>query len=444
MDFYKQHREKLRTPEEAVRAVKSGDWVDYTSGVGFPILLDEALAKRKEELTDVKIRGTLIFGPLRTVECDPDREHFIYNSWHFSSYERKLSDRGLCSFMPMIFRFMPEYYRALLKVNVVMLCARPMDRHGYFNLSCTAGVAKGIIESADIVIIEVNERLPHILGGYDESLHISEVDYVVEGEHPPLPALPAGEATKEETAIAEAVIPYIPSGATLQLGIGHIPDVIGRRIADSDITDLGMHTELCSDAFHVMYEAGKLTNRRKQIHRDKGVTAMVVGSQPLYDWLDHNPGIMIAPVSYVNNPAVIGQMDNMISVNNCIAVDLYGQVSAEGAGSRHISGTGGQLDFLTGTTISRGGKSFLCMTSSYVNKKGERTSRVVPRFMGDVVTDPRSQTHLIATEYGVVNLIGKTTWERAELLISVAHPDFRDSLIEAAQEQNIWRQSNKR
>ena len=444
MDFYNEYQQKLRTPDEAVQVVKSGDWVDYTSNLGFPILLDAALARRKNELTDVKFRGTLIFGPIQVAECDPEREHFIYNSWHFSAYERKLSDRGLCSFMPMIFRFMPEYYRAILKVNVVMLCARPMDKHGYFNLSCASGVAKGIIEAADIVIIEVNDNLPHLFGGFGESVHISDVDYIVEGEHPPLNQMPGSAPTKEDFAIADEIIPYIPSGATLQLGIGNMPTVIGKRIAESDITDIGMHTELCSDAYLAMYRAGKLTNRKKQLHKDKGVTAMVVGSQELYDWVDHNPGIMIAPVSYVNDPAIIGRMENMIAINNCIAVDLYGQVSAEGAGGRQISGTGGQLDFLTGTTISRGGKSFLCMTSSFVNKLGVRTSRIVPRFTGDIVTDPRSQTHLIATEYGVVNLIGKSTWERAEELISIAHPDFREELIRAADEQNIWRKSNKR
>ena len=256
--------------------------------------------------------------------------------------------------------------------------------------------------------------------------------------------MPVSAPTPEDFAIADEIIPYIPSGATLQLGIGNMPTVIGKRIAESDITDIGMHTELCSDAYLAMYKAGKLTNRKKKLHRDKGVAAMVVGSQELYDWVDHNPGVMIAPVSYVNDPAVIGRMDNMIAINNCIAVDLYGQVSAEGAGGRHISGTGGQLDFLTGTTISRGGRSFLCMTSSFVNKQGVRTSRILPQFTGDIVTDPRSQTHLIATEYGIVNLIGKSTWERAEQLISIAHPDFRDELIRAAEEQKIWRKSNKR
>ena len=172
MTAQEEYRAKLRTPEQAVQAVKSGDWVDYTTSLGFPILLDAALAKRRDELTDVKIRGNLLFGPIQTVECDPTREHFCYNSWHCSGYERKLCDKGLCNYIPMIFRNVVPYYRHFLTVNVAMMCVTPMDKHGYFNLSCATGVARGILEKADIVILEVNERLPKICGGFDESIHI--------------------------------------------------------------------------------------------------------------------------------------------------------------------------------------------------------------------------------------------------------------------------------
>ena len=444
MDFMSEYRAKLRTPEEAVQAVKSGDWVDYTSNVCFPTLLDAALAKRKEELTDVKIRGNLLFGPIRTVECDPDREHFIYNSWHCSGYERKLCDRGLCNYIPMIFRNVTAYYRHFLTVNVAMMCVTPMDKHGYFNLSCAAGIARGILETADIVILEVNENLPRIFGGFDESIHISEVDYVVEGPHEPLPQFPIAKPTEEDVKIADLIVPHIVDGATLQLGIGGMPNVVGARLAQSDVRDLGMHTELCGDAYYELYKAGKLTNRRKTIQRSKGVTGIVFGSQALYDWADQNPGLVVEPLEYVNAPETIAQLDNMISINNCIAVDLYGQVCAESAGLRHISGTGGQLDYLTGAAMARGGKAFICMTSSFVDASGTRRSRVLPHFNGDIVTDPRSQAYYIVTEYGAVNLAGRSTWERAELLVSIAHPDFRGELIAAAEKQNIWRRSNRR
>ena len=444
MTAQEEYRAKLRTPEQAVQEVKSGDCVDYTSNVCFPALLDAALAKRRDELTDVRIRGNLIFSPIQTVECDPTREHFLYNSWHCSGYERKLCDKGLCNYIPMIFRNVVPYYRHFLTVNVAMMCVTPMDQHGYFNLSCAAGIARGILEKADIVILEVNEHLPRILGGFDESIHIDEVDYVVEGEHPPLPQFPIAQPTEEDIKIADLIVPHIVDGATLQLGIGGMPNVVGARLAESDLKDLGMHTELCGDAYYELYKAGKLTNKRKALQRGKGVTGMVFGSQSLYEWVDQNPGVIVEPLEYVNAPETIARHENMISINSCIAVDLYGQICAESAGLRHISGTGGQLDYLTGAAMSAGGKAFICMTSSFVDKAGVRRSRVLPHFNGDIVTDPRSQAYYIVTEYGAVNLAGRSTWERAEMLVSIAHPDFRDSLIAAAEEQKIWRKSNRR
>lgn len=444
MDYTAQYRQKLRTPEQAVQAVKSGDWVDYTVALGFPALLDAALAKRRDELTDVKVRGNLMFGPLQVVECDPQREHFTYNSWHCSGYERRLCDKGLCNYIPMIFRNVVPYYRHFLTVNVAMMCVTPMDQHGYFNFSCSTGVAKGILDKADIVILEVSEHLPRILGGFDESIHISEVDYVVEGEHDPLPQFPIAKATPEDVRIAEQIVALVPSGATIQLGIGGMPNVVGSLLAQSDLKDLGMHTELCGDAYYELFKAGKLTNAKKQIHRNKGITGIAFGSQNLYEWVDQNPGVITAPLEYVNDPGLIGQIDNMVSINNCVSVDLYGQVCAESAGLRHISGTGGQLDYLTGASISKGGKAFICMTSSFVDRAGVRHSRILPHFNGDIVTDPRSQAYYLVTEFGMANLAGRTTWERAEMLISIAHPDFREQLIADAEKQKIWRKSNKR
>lgn len=444
MGVREEYRAKLRTPEQAVELVKSGDWVDYSSNICFPQLLDAALARRRDELSDVKIRGNLLFGPIQTVEADPSREHFIYNSWHCSGYERRLCDKNLCNFIPMIFRNLGWYYTNFLTVNVAMMAVTPMDRHGYFNFSCATGVARAILDKADIVILEVNEHLPRIYGGFDECIHISEVDAVVEGEHPPLPEFPIAEASEEDQKIASYIVPHIVDGATLQLGIGTMPNVVGAMISDSDLKDLGMHTELCGDAYLRMFEAGKLTNRRKTFQKDKGVTGLVFGSRALYDWVAENPSVVVEPLSYVNDPAIIARHDDMISINSCISVDLYGQICAESAGLRQISGTGGQLDYLTGASMSKGGKAFICMTSSFVDKQGVRHSRVLPHFDGDIVTDPRSQAFWIVTEYGAENLAGCSTWERAEKLVSLAHPDFRDGLIQAADAQRIWRRSNKR
>ena len=443
-DYSVEYASKLRTPEEAVSVVKSGDWIDYTSSLGMPVLLDRALSKRRDELWDVKIRGNLIEGPIETAECDPSQEHFVYHSWHCSAYERKLCDRGLCYYIPMVFHNNAAYYEFFIKVNVVMVSVSPMDKHGYFNFSVNTGVAGPISRKADIVIVEVNENMPKVHGGYDECIHISEVDYIVEGEHQPfkdVPPIVPGEVDKK---IAEHIIPYIVNGATLQLGIGSVPNALGELIAASDIHDLGMHTELCTDAYLSMYRAGKLTNRMKNIDKGKGVFGCAIGSNDLYEWLDDNHGIAVYPLEYVNRPSVIAQLDNMVSINSCVAVDLYGQVAAESAGSRQISGTGGQLDFLAGASASRGGKAFICMSSIYKGKSGNIHSRICPQFNGDIITSPRSQVYFIATEYGVVNLEGKSTWERAEDLISIAHPDFRDELIKEAEQRKIWRRSNKR
>ncbi|MCI6056314.1 acetyl-CoA hydrolase/transferase family protein [Anaerotignum sp.] len=444
MNFAEEYKRKLRTPEEAVKLVKDGDWVDYSVGIGFPVLLDAALAKRKDELRDIKIRGSLAMQPIQAVEQDRERRTFTYNSWHCSGYERKLCDEGLCNYIPMIFRNMASYYRRYLTVNVAMISVAPMDSKGFFNFSMVNCTTRAILDAADLIILEVNEHMPHVYGGQEDCIHISEVDVVVEGEHKPLAQLPIPPATEIDEKIASLLLPHIPDGATIQLGIGGMPNSVGKLMAESDLKDLGMHTELLSDGFVDLYEAGKLTNSRKTLHRGKGVFGIALGSQRLYDWVGENQGLLSFPMDYVNQPSVMAQMENMISINNCIAIDLYGQVSSESAGTRHISGTGGQLDFSTGAYDAPGGKGFICMTSSYRDKAGNLKSRILPKFtQGDIITTPRTQAFYIVTEYGIVNLAGRSTWERAELLISLAHPDFRDELIAAADKQKIWRNSNK-
>ena len=444
MDFMAEYRSKLGTPAESAALVRSGDWVEYGSGITFAALCDEALAARRDELTDVKIHGLLIYGPIRAVECDPSGEHFTYSSWHCSAYERRLIDQGRAYFNPMVFRNLDWYYRENISSDVAFIQAAPMDKHGYFNLSIASGTALAMVGRCRRIVVEVNERLPRLYGAWGESLHISDVAMVVEGDTAPVPQVPSRAPSPEDVAIAGHLIPYLVDGATLQLGIGGTPDALGSIIANSDLKDLGMHTELCGDGFLDLYRAGKLTNRRKGLFPGKGVLSIAIGTQQLYDWLDENPGIIIMPISYVNDPYVISRMDNFISINSCVSVDLYGQISSESAGLRQISGTGGQLDFLTGASMSRGGRSFICVASSRVGADGVRRSNIVPHFSGDIITSPRSQAYYIATENGVANLAGRSTWERAESLIALAHPQFRDELVKAAEEQHIWRRSNRR
>ena len=328
MDYMSEYKSKLRTPEQAAAVVKSGDWVDYGTGVAFPKLCDAALAKRRDELKDVKIRGMLCYGPIEAVECDPAQEHFTYNSWHLTGYERKLADKGLCYYVPMLYRNLRWFYDTFLHINVAFIGAAPMDKHGYFNLSIATGNSRAYIDNADIVVIEVLEGLPHAMGGQEESVHISEVDFVVEGEHGPAIQLPSREPSEIDKRIAANVIPYLCDGATIQLGIGGVPDALGAMIAESDLKDLGMHTEFATDAFYKLFAAGKITNRRKTRDRNKAVFGIGAGTQALYDWIDWNPGVAAYPISYVNDVNVVASIDNFISLNSCVGIDLYGQVSS--------------------------------------------------------------------------------------------------------------------
>lgn len=444
MSVFDEYRAKLKTPDEAVQIVKSGDWVDYSSNNGFPKTLDEALARRRDELKNVKIRGNLIYGPIRAAECDPTFEHFVYNTWFCSAYERHLVDKHLGFFIPMDFRNLGAYYENYLTVNVAMLSVTPMNDKGYFSRACCQGVPKSILKKADYVIVEVNDSLPWVCGNEDSYVHISEVDAVVETGGYPIFDMKAPPPTDTEMRIAQNIMPFIKNGSTVQLGIGGLPNALGELIAQSDLCDLGMHTELASDGYLAMHKAGKLTNRCKTLHPGKNVGALFTGSREFYDWVDHNEAFLGLPLSYVNDPHVIAQNDDMISINGCLNVDLFGQVNAESSGMRQISGTGGQLDFVTGAVHAKGGKAFLCLPSTYTDKSGQRVSRIVPHFSADVITTPRSVVHYVVTEHGAANLAGLSAWERADALIALAHPDFRDALIAEAEKQHIWLPSNKR
>ena len=446
MNFTREYQDKLRTPEVAVKAVRSGDWVDYGFATNQPMVLDDALAKRKLELKDIKIRSALSLRPRQVVGVDPEREVFTFCSWHFSGYDRQLHDRNLCNFIPMIYRNMPLYYRNDLVVNVAMISVAPMDKHGYFNLSLATSATRAIIETAKIVIVEVNDQFPQALGGREECIHISEVDFIVESGNVGIPELPFDPSDDIDKQVARLIVEDVVNGSILQLGIGGMPNAVGNMIAESDVKDLGMHTEMLVDAYLTIFKKGKLTNKYKNIDKGKCVWTFSAGTRELYDWVDQNHFLAAYPVEYTNNPAVIGQFDNFISVNSCVEVDLFGQISSESSGVRQISGTGGQLDFVTGAYQSKGGKSFICFRSSFYNKKTNTiNSCVVPTLAtGGIVTDPRTQAHYLVNEWGKVKLAGCSTWERAERIISIAHPDFREELIRKAEQMKIWRRSNKK
>ena len=301
-----------------------------------------------------------------------------------------------------------------------------------------------MLDVADIIILEVDENMPQVYGGMEDCIHISQVDAVVEGEHPPLATLPIAKANEIDEKIASLIVPHLTDGATIQLGIGGMPNSVGKLIAESDLKHLGMHTELLSDGYVDLYDAGKLDNSRKTLHRGKGVFGIALGTQRLYDWVKENRGLLSFPMDYVNSPEVMSKVENLVSINNCLSVDLYGQISSESSGTRHISGTGGQLDFTTGAYMSPGGKGFICLSSTFTDKAGNLQSRIIPKFTGgDIITTPRTQAFYVVTEHGCENLAGRSTWERAEKLISLAHPAFRDELIKEAEKQKIWRRSNK-
>lgn len=448
MSYQEAYAQKLTTAGEAVKVVKSGDWVDYGWCVCTARKLDEALAKRWEELTDVKIRGGILLHRPAVFDVPNAPEHFVFNSWHMSGVERKAINEGLAYYIPMRYSELPGFYRNEIgSLDVAMFQVAPMDEHGYFNFGPGGSHLQAVCEVAKKIIVEVNQNVPVCLGGFEHCVHIDDVDMIVEGDNPPMEELGGATVPSEiDLAVANLVLPEIPDGACLQLGIGSMPNTIGKLIAESDLKDLGVHTEMYVDGFVDMAAAGKLTGKRKPFDKGRQVYAFAAGTKKLYDYLHNNPACMAAPVDYVNSIARVQQIDNFISINGAVDVDLYGQVSSESSGTKHISGAGGQQDFVMGAYLSKGGKSFICMSSAVKDKKtGELRSRIRPTLLdGSIVTATRSNLQYLVTEYGKFSVKGKSTWERAEGIISLAHPRFRDELIAAAEKMHIWRRSNKR
>lgn len=439
-----QYKQKLITADQAAAMVKSGDRIWYSEFAMFPETLDEALAKRIDELENLRIRSVSYTKVPKIVELDPERNHVIMEDWHFSRVSRSLHDKGLCNYIPISYHQGPRIVKKYDEVDYAFVMVAPVDPKGFFNLGTSNSVTPAYLTKAKKIIVEVNNSVPICLGGNSESIHISQVDYIVEGKNSPLFELPPAKPTEKDYIIAEYIMKEIEDGATLQLGIGGLPNVIGEKIAKSDLKDLGVHTEMLVDSFVDMYNAGRLTGARKNIDKYKMVYTFAMGTSKLYSFLDNNPMCAIYPVNYTNDPRIIALNDKVVAINSAVEIDLFSQVCSESSGTRHISGTGGQLDFIFGAFASRGGKGFICLNSTYTDKNGVVHSRIRPTLSpGSIVTVPRSIVHYVVTEYGIVQLKGKSTWERAEALISIAHPDFRDELVKAAEEMNIWTRTNK-
>lgn len=446
MDYKQMYQNKLTTAANAANVIESGDWVDYGWCVNTPIAVDKEVAKRLPTLENVNFRGGILMWVPEIFQIEDPAAHMTWNSWHMGGVERKAVAQGFSFYAPIRYSELPRYYRDIAcPSKVAIFQVSPMDEHGYFNFGPSASHLAACCERAEIIIVEVNENMPRCLGGFENSIHISKVDMIVEGDNPPIAEMGGGgAATEVDQAVAKLIVEEIPDGACLQLGIGGMPNAVGTMIAESDLKDLGVHTEMYVDAFVDIAKAGKITGAKKNIDRYRQTYAFGAGTKKMYDYLNDNPECMSAPVDYTNDIRSISALDNFISINNTVDIDLYGQVNAESAGIKNISGAGGQLDFVLGAYLSKGGKSFICCSSTFKNKQGELVSRIRPTLAeGSIVTDTRANTHYFVTEYGKVNLKGLSTWQKAEAIISVAHPDFRDDLIKEAEKMHIWRRSNK-
>ena len=423
--------------EAAAALVASGSWLDYGVALCQPDVFDRALAARAAELKDVKIRSCLTVKPRAVLEADPVGRHFHWFSWHFSGYDRKQHDAGCCNYVPLNLGEVPDYYRRFLDpVDVVILKTCPVDANGYFNFSASNMWHRAVIERARVVIVETSRGLPYVLGE-DNGVHVDEVDYIIDGDGEAPATLPNPPPTAVDRAVAERIAAEIDDGACLQVGIGAMPNAVCGLLIDSGVRDLGVHTEMLTDGIVALYRAGRISGARKRLDPGRIVYTFALGSADLYATIERNPGLWCCPVDYTNLPHVIMRNERVVSINNTTQIDLQGQAASESDGHRHISGTGGQLQFVRGAYASLGGKSFICLASTY-EKGGLRRSRIVLNLTpGNVVTTPRSDVMYVVTEYGMANLKGKSVAERARTMISLAHPDFREDLDREAYEHRL-------
>jgi acyl-CoA hydrolase len=426
---------KLISIEEALKLVKDGDHIVAGMAASEGREFFTHLHEIAKDVNHVTIDNCLPLSRYPFMLEEEYTDTFTVNSWFFSGDLRKAFKHGNISFIPNHLHFAGVRRLDHVKPNIYVGNCTPPDKHGYVSLSLSNVYEKTVLEEADIVILEINPKFPRTFG--DLEVHESKIDYFVEVDYD-VPLLPDTASNEKDIAIGKHIAALINDGDCIQLGIGGIPNAVADALVDKK--DLGVHTEMLTTGFMKLYQSGAVTNEKKSLHKGKMVAAFALGTQELYDFIDNNPGIAILDGNYVNDPCVIAKNDNQVSINTSIEVDLTGQCCSESIGPVQFSGTGGQTDTAVGAQRSKNGRSFIALysTANVKNKEtGEREeiSKIVPFLKpGAAVSLSRNDVDYIVTEYGAVRLRGTSIQERVELLISVAHPKFRDELRQQAKE----------
>jgi len=421
------YESRIVTAEEAVRNIQSGQRLFLTGNCSVPQKVLAALVDYAPNLQDVEICQALTVGPADYVS--PEMEgHLRVNTMFISANIRKAVQEGRADFTPVLLSEFPLLFRRqILPVDVALIHISPPDEHGFCSLGIEVGLTKSAAETARLIIAEVNQQMPRTLG--DSFIHVSKLNYIVPVDYP-LPELAMGSEGPSDVVerIAGNIAELIPDGATMQLGIGAIPDAVLKYLYEKK--DLGIHTELFSDGIIELVDAGVLTNARKTLHTGKIIAGFIIGTERLYKWVDDNPLIELHPTEYVNDPFVIAQNERMVAINSAIEVDLTGQVCADSIGHKLYSGVGGQLDFIYGASRSKGGVPIIALPSTAKN-----ISRIVTSLkIGAGVVTSRNHVRYVVTEYGIADLYGKTIRQRTQSLINIAAPQFRDELTYQARE----------
>lgn len=431
-DYNALYAQKLITAQALAEQVQSGWLLGMDTGPSQTPAIMSAIADkvRNSDIKGVQVQTLLDIYPFEFYADDSLAGKMTGYSWFSSGGARKAVNGGYADLFPTYYRDIPRHIRAEYEYDAFCVAVSPMDSHGYFSLALNGSYAEAMIDKAKRIFIEVNEKQPRCLCG--TQLHISQVDAIVENTHE-LPVLPPVVLDETSITIGNLIAEQIPDGACIQLGIGAIPDATGMALKAKK--DLGIHTEMFTDSMVELIECGAVNNSRKQIHRGKTVTTFAYGSKRIYDFIDDNPSVEVLPVDYVNDPEVICRNDNMISINAALEVDFFGQVCAESVGTKHMSGSGGQVDYVRGACQSKGGKSFIAFTST---AKGGTISKIKPILTpGAICTTSKNDVDYIVTEYGIAHLRGRSLSDRTRQLIAIAHPDFRDELTFEAKKRGI-------